>query len=121
MEEDAKNNTGLLFQLAINYGGRDEIVRMMKKAATDVANKVLAPEDITEQYISEHLDTEGIPDPDLLIRTSGEQRISNFLLWQLAYTEFYFTNTPWPDFDRDELCKAIEAYNQRDRRYGNAK
>lgn len=121
LEEDAKNNTGLLFQLAINYGGRDEIVRMMKKAATDVANKVLAPEDITEQYISEHLDTEGIPDPDLLIRTSGEQRISNFLLWQLAYTEFYFTNTPWPDFDRDELCKAIEAYNQRDRRYGNAK
>ncbi len=121
LEEDSKDNTGLFFQLAINYGGRDEMVRMMRNMADDVkAGKVL-PEEITEQYVSDHLDTGGVPDPDLMIRTSGEQRISNFLLWQLAYSEFYFTNVPWPDFNRDELMKAIEAYNQRDRRFGNAK
>lgn len=121
LEEDSKNNTGLFIQIAINYGGRDEMIRMMQRTAKDVQDGKLLPEEITEQYVSEHLDTESVPDPDLLIRTSGEQRISNFLLWQLAYTEFYFTNVPWPDFNRDELLKAIEAYNQRDRRYGNAK
>ena len=121
LEEDSKDNTGLFFQLAINYGGRDEMVRMMQNMASDVKEGKLLPEDITEQYVSEHLDTGGVPDPDLMIRTSGEQRISNFLLWQLAYSEFYFTDVPWPDFNRDELMKAIEAYNQRDRRFGNAK
>lgn len=121
LEEDSKNNTGLFIQIAINYGGRDEMIRMMQRTAKDVQEGKLLPEEITEQYVSDHLDTESVPDPDLLIRTSGEQRISNFLLWQLAYTEFYFTNVPWPDFNRDELVKAIEAYNQRDRRYGNAK
>ena len=121
LEEDSKDNTGLFFQLAINYGGRDEMVRMMQNMASDVKEGKLLPEDITEQYVSDHLDTGGVPDPDLMIRTSGEQRISNFLLWQLAYSEFYFTDVPWPDFNRDELMKAIEAYNQRDRRFGNAK
>ena len=121
LEEDSKDNTGLFFQLAINYGGRDEMVRMMQNMASNVKEGKLLPEDITEQYVSDHLDTGGVPDPDLMIRTSGEQRISNFLLWQLAYSEFYFTDVPWPDFNRDELMKAIEAYNQRDRRFGNAK
>ena len=121
LEEDSKDNTGLFFQLAINYGGRDEMVRMMQNMASDVKEGKLLPENITEQYVSDHLDTGGVPDPDLMIRTSGEQRISNFLLWQLAYSEFYYTDVPWPDFNRDELMKAIEAYNQRDRRFGNAK
>lgn len=121
LEEESKNNTGLFIQIAINYGGRDEMIRMMQKTAQDVKDGKVAPEEITEKYVSDHLDTEGVPDPDLLIRTSGEQRISNFLLWQLAYTEFYFTDVPWPDFNRDELVKAIETYNKRDRRFGNAK
>lgn len=121
LEEDSKDNTGLFIQIAINYGGRDEMIRMMKKTAQDVKDGKVLPEEITEQYVSEHLDTTGVPDPDLLIRTSGEQRISNFLLWQLAYTEFYFTDVPWPDFNKKELEKAIEVYNSRDRRFGNAK
>lgn len=121
LEKASENNTGLQFQIAINYGSRDEIRRMMGNMAMDVKNGELNPEDITEEYISNHLDTAGIPDPDLLIRTSGEQRLSNFLLWQLAYTEFYFSDKHWPDFDKDELVKAIEAYNGRDRRFGNAK
>jgi len=121
LEEDSKDNTGLFIQIAINYGGRDEMIRMMQKTAQDVKEGKVLPEEITEQYVSDHLDTAGVPDPDLLIRTSGEQRISNFLLWQLAYTEFYFTDVPWPDFDKKELEKAIEAYNNRDRRFGNAK
>ena len=121
LEEDSKDNTGLFIQIAINYGGRDEMIRMMKKTAQDVKDGKVLPEDITEQYVSDHLDTTGVPDPDLLIRTSGEQRISNFLLWQLAYTEFYFTDVPWPDFNKKELEKAIEVYNSRDRRFGNAK
>lgn len=121
LEEESKYNTGLFFQLAINYGGRDEMVRMMQNMASDVKEGKVLPEDINEQYVSDHLDTGGVPDPDLMIRTSGEQRISNFLLWQLAYSEFYFTDVPWPDFNRNELMKAIEAYNQRDRRFGNAK
>ena len=84
----------------------------------DIQSGALNPRDITEETVSRYLDTHGIPEPDLLIRTCGEQRISNFLLWQLAYTEFYFTPVAWPDFDREELVKAVEAYNQRDRRYG---
>ena len=121
LEEDSKNNTGLQFQIAINYGSRDEIRRMMQQTALKVKDGSLNPEDITEEYIGLHLDTKDIPDPDLLIRTSGEQRISNFLLWQIAYSEFYFTSCHWPDFDKNELIKAIEEYNKRDRRFGNAK
>ena len=121
LEEDSRNNTGLQFQIAINYGSRDEIVRMMKKTAEDIKSGNLNPEDINEDYISNNLDTKDIPDPDLLIRTSGELRISNFLLWQIAYSEFYFADCHWPDFNKDELIKAIEAYNKRDRRFGDAK
>ena len=121
LEEATKDYTGLHFQIALNYGSRDEITRAVKSLAQQVAAGELAPEQITEQTISEHLDTVGIPDPDLMIRTSGEQRISNYLLWQLAYAEFYFTPVPWPDFGKKELEKAIEAYQNRDRRYGLVK
>ncbi len=121
LEEDSKDNTGLQFQIAINYGSRDEIVRMMKNVVSKANDNEVKPEDINENFISDNLDTKDIPDPDLLIRTSGEQRLSNFLLWQLAYSEFYFTDCHWPDFDKDELIKAIEAYNKRDRRFGDAK
>jgi len=121
LEEATKNNDGLHFQIAINYGGRDEIVRATRKIADAVASGNLKPEDITESMISDSLDTAGVPEPDLLIRTCNEQRISNFLLWQLAYTEFYFTPVAWPDFSKEELGKAVEAYNHRDRRYGGLK
>ena len=93
----------------------------MQRMAQDVRDGVLAPEDVTEELIGNYLDTAGIPDPDLLIRTSGEQRLSNYLLWQLAYTEFYFTDVPWPDFHKPQLIEAIEQFNQRDRRYGGVK
>lgn len=118
LEEATKNNDGLHFQIAINYGGRDEIVRAVKQIGQEILRGELEPQAITEQLISDHLDTYGIPEPDLLIRTCNEQRISNFLLWQLAYTEFYFTPVAWPDFNKEELVKAVEAYNHRDRRYG---
>ena len=118
LEESTKNNDGLHFQIALNYGGRDEIVRAVKEIAGKVKEGELDPSDITEQYLSDMPDTKGLPDPDLLIRTCNEQRISNFLLWQLAYTEFYFTPVAWPDFSKEELIKAVEAYNHRDRRYG---
>lgn len=118
LEEVSKDNTGLHFQVALNYGSRDEMIRAMRRLAGDVENGKLTAEDITEEEFSSYLDTKGIPDPDLLIRTSGEERLSNFLLWQLAYTEFYFTDVLWPDFNKKELEKAIEYYNQRDRRYG---
>jgi undecaprenyl diphosphate synthase len=118
LEESTRDNDGLHFQIALNYGGRDEIVRAVRKMAEQVKQGTLKPEEITEELISDSLDTEGIPEPDLLIRTCNEQRISNFLLWQLAYTEFYFTEVPWPDFSKEELVKAVEAYNHRDRRYG---
>ncbi len=121
LEEATKNNDGLHFQIAINYGGRDEIVRAVRNIAEKVERGQLKVQEITAQLISNHLDTHGIPEPDLLIRTCNEQRISNFLLWQLAYTEFYFTPVPWPDFTKEELEKAIEAYNHRDRRYGLVK
>lgn len=121
LEEATKDNDGLHFQIAINYGGRDEIRRALQRIAQEAKEGRLMPEEITEDMISEQLDTHGIPEPDLLIRTCGEQRISNFLLWQLAYTEFYFTPVAWPDFDEVELNKAIEAYNTRDRRYGGVK
>ncbi len=121
LEEATRNNTGLHFQIGINYGGRDEIVRAVREIAVQAADGGLRAEDITEETISQRLDTGGIPDPDLLIRTCNEQRISNFLLWQLAYTEFYFTPVAWPDFTKEELEKAVEAYNKRDRRYGLVK
>ncbi len=118
LEEATKDNDGLHFQIAINYGGRDEIRRAVNEIAMKVKSGVLNPEDITEDVISEELDTKGLPEPDLLIRTCNEQRISNFLLWQLAYTEFYFAPVAWPDFSKEELEKAVDAYNHRDRRYG---
>ena len=118
LERASQDNTGLQFTIAINYGGRDEITRAVRKIAAFAAKGALAPEMITEDLISESLDTTGLPDPDLLIRTSGEERLSNFLPWQLAYTEFYFTPVLWPDFDEKELIKAIDYYNGRDRRFG---
>lgn len=118
LEESSKNNTGLNFQIALNYGSRDEIVRAVRKIAQECKDGVIQPEDITEKSFPNYLDTAGIPDPDLLIRTSGEQRLSNYLMWQLAYTEFYFTDVPWPAFTKEDLQKAIEKYNGRERRYG---
>ena len=121
LEESTKDNDGLHFQIAINYGGRDELRRAVCGLAEDAAKGRIKPEEIDEAKIADALDTSGLPDPDLLIRTCNEQRISNFLLWQLAYTEFYFTAAAWPDFSKEELEKAIDAYNDRDRRYGLVK
>ena len=121
LEEFSKDYDELYFQIAMNYGSRDEITRGMRRMAKDVADGKISPEAVTEERISSYLDTAGVPDPDLLIRTSGEQRLSNFLMWQLAYTEFYFTDVAWPDFHKPELIQAIEKYNQRDRRYGGVK
>ena len=121
LEKSTRANSGLHFQIALNYGGRDEICRAMRSLAKQVQEGTLTPEEIDEERISNTLDTAGLPEPDLLIRTCGEQRISNFLLWQLAYTEFYFTPVAWPDFTKEELEKAVEAYNHRDRRYGLVK
>ena len=118
LEKETASNTGIGFQIAINYGSRDEIVRAVRKAAQKVKDSGLNPEDITEAMISDELDTVGIPDPDLLIRTGGEQRISNFLLWQTAYSELYFCDAAWPDFNKAELEKAVDAFNNRERRYG---
>lgn len=121
LEEASKDNDGLNFTIAINYGSRDEITRAVRHLAADVRDGKLAVDAIDEACISGYLDTREVPDPDLLIRTSGEQRLSNYLLWQLAYTEFYFTDVPWPAFNKDELWKAIEKFNSRDRRYGGVK
>ena len=121
LEAASAKNDGLNLQIAINYGSRDEMTRAMRRMSEDVAAGKRKPEEITESVFEEYLDTAGIPDPDLLIRTSGELRLSNFLLWQLAYSELYFTDVPWPDFHKEELERAIEAYNKRDRRYGGVK
>lgn len=121
LEKASEHNDGLNFQIAINYGSRDEMIRAMRTMAKDVEAGTLAPEAISEKIFESYLDTHDIPDPDLLIRTSGELRLSNYLLWQLAYTEFYFTDVPWPNFTKEELTKAIEQYNSRDRRFGGVK
>lgn len=119
LEKVSAQNTGLHFQVALNYGGRDEITRAIRVLAGDIKKGLLEPGDIDETLFSEYLDTKGIPDPDLMIRTSGEQRLSNYLLWQLAYAEFYFTDVLWPDFDKKELEKAVAFYQSRDRRFGS--
>ncbi len=121
LEEATKDYDGLHFTIALNYGGRDELTRAVKKIAAHVKEGKIAPEEIDEETISGYLDTAGLPDPDLMIRTSFELRISNYLLWQLAYSELYFTEVPWPDFDEKELKKAVEAYQKRDRRFGMIK
>lgn len=118
LEEATKNNDGLCFQIALNYGSRDEMIRAMRRLSKDCVDGKLSPEAIDAEIFETYLDTCGIPDPDLMIRTSGEQRLSNYLLWQLAYAEFYFTDVLWPDFTKEELVKAIEHYNNRDRRFG---
>lgn len=121
VEEVSASNTGLNFTVALNYGGRDEIVRSIKKLADDVAAGKVKPEDIDEACFEGYLDTCGLPDPDLMIRTSGEQRLSNYLLWQLAYSEFYFTDVLWPDFDKKDLEEAVKWYNSKERRFGGIK
>ena len=121
LESETRVNTALTFIIAVNYGGRDEIRRAAARLAADCAQGKRNPEEITEEVFASYLDTAGIPDPDLLIRTSGELRLSNYLLWQLAYTEIYVTDCLWPDFDREELERAIVQYNKRDRRYGGVK
>ncbi|MBZ0155600.1 MAG: isoprenyl transferase [Alphaproteobacteria bacterium] len=113
-EKETAGNRNLVFQCALSYGGRDEIIRAVRKA---MAQRT-APEAVTEEYLAGLLDTAGVPDPDLIIRTSGEQRLSNFLLWQSAYSEFYFTSTLWPDFTKEELLEAVHEYQSRSRRFG---
>lgn len=121
LEEASASNTGLNLTIAINYGSRDEMMRAMCRMLEDYKAGSITMDMVDEKLFSGYLDTKDIPDPDLLIRTSGEQRLSNYLLWQLAYSEFYFTDVPWPDFHKKELELAIEAYNKRDRRYGGLK
>ena len=118
LEEETKDNTNLNFVIAVNYGGRDEITRAVRRVMDDCMAGRLKKEDMTEQTFASYLDTAGLPDPDLLIRTSGELRLSNYLLWQLAYTELYVTDCLWPDFNREELITAIRHYNRRERRFG---
>ncbi|MFP3155112.1 isoprenyl transferase [Lachnospiraceae bacterium ZAX-1] len=118
LEESSKGNDGLNFQIAINYGSRDEMLRGMKRLLLDYSEHKFKIDQIDEPLFASYLDTQDIPDPDLLIRTSGEKRISNYLLWQAAYSELYFTEVHWPDFSKEELVKAIADYNNRDRRYG---
>lgn len=118
LEAASSTNTGLNLTIAINYGSRDEMLRAVRHIVEDTKEGKLEIQDINEEVFASYLDTRELPDPDLLIRTSGEQRLSNYLLWQLAYSEFYFTDVPWPDFHKKELELAIEAYNKRDRRFG---
>ena len=121
LEEATAGNTGLTFTIAINYGGRDEITRAVRKVAERVQGGEISADAITEEMIAQNLDTSFMPDPDLLIRTCNEQRISNYLLWQCAYTEFYYTPVAWPDFNKAELVKAIESYSGRNRKFGGLK
>ncbi len=118
LEEASAHNTGLNFQVAINYGSRDEILRAVKAISQEVKAGELAADEIDEVLFGRFLDTKELPEPDLLIRTSGEQRLSNFLLWQSAYTELYFTDVLWPDFNKEELRKAVEYYSSRKRKFG---
>ncbi len=119
-EESTKNNTGLTFTVAINYGGRQEILEATRRFARHVRDGEFDPEDMNELLFESYLESEKLPDPDLLIRTSGEQRLSNFLLWQSAYTEFVFTSTLWPDFKKKHLEQAVHEYQRRERRYGGS-
>lgn len=121
LTEATKDYDGLNFTVALNYGSRDEILRAVNRIFSDMEEGILEKGEVTGELMESYLDTAGIPAPDLLIRTSGEQRLSNFLLWQLAYSEFYFTDVHWPDFNRQELVKAIESYEKRDRRYGGVR
>ena len=121
LEAESAENTGLKFNIAINYGGRDEILRAVRSFSLAVTEGKAKLEELTEDLFHSYMDTAGMPYPDLLIRTSGECRTSNFLPWQLAYSEFYFTDVLWPDFNKDELKKAIDYYNSRDRRFGGVK
>ena len=116
--ERTKENTGVTFNIAFNYGGRDEIVKAVKNIAEEIKQDKLEVAAINEELISENLYTSGMPDPDLMIRTSGEIRLSNFLPWQLVYSEFYFTDKLWPDFTNEDLDEAIEEYNRRNRKFG---
>ncbi len=118
LAEDTKDHKKMTFIIALNYGGRDELVRAYRKMLSAVQAGELSPEEIGEDTVSRYLDTAGIPDPDLLIRTSGEQRLSNFLPWQSAYSELYFTDVLWPDFHKEQLLEAIDSYRHRDRRFG---
>lgn len=118
IEEKTKNNTGLTLNLCINYGGRDEIVNATKILAEQVKNGEIATEDITEELFAKYLRTKDAPDPDLMIRAGGEQRLSGFLLWQTSYSELYFADPMWPDFNEEELEKAIDEFNSRKRRFG---
>lgn len=119
--EMTKHNTGLVFNIALNYGGRDEIVNAVRQIANDIKNNKINVDDVNEAFISNNLYTRGIPDPDLLIRTGGEKRLSNFLLWQAAYTVIWCSDILWPDFKKKDLLKAIYDYQNRERRYGGIK